>query len=114
VSAKNLTASNALFPILAAVVIWGSTAWGFYPAQQARLIGVAGLSNSAIVLSLNASLMYFGFSLGAVLGSLILLRSGVTSIGWVGGIFVLAALALFVATHRGSRRNAEGHLARRS
>jgi hypothetical protein len=42
-------------PVLAAIVIYDSTAWGFFPAQQATRIGVAGLSNSAIVLSLNAS-----------------------------------------------------------
>ena len=30
-------------PVSAAVAVWDNTAWGFFPPQQARLIGIAGL-----------------------------------------------------------------------
>lgn len=96
----------ALLPILVAVVAWGLTGWGFYPAQQARLIGIAGLKAAPVVLSLNASFMYLGFSLGAVTGSLTLARGGVADLGWVGGLCVLSALALYHG-----RRRAVGHVA---
>ncbi len=82
--------------LLVAVVIWGVSAWGFFPAQQARLIGIAGLKNAPIVLSLNASFQYFGFSLGALLGALTLSVGGVASLGWVGAVCVLGALGVFV------------------
>jgi predicted MFS family arabinose efflux permease len=86
--------------LLVAVVVWGLSAWAFTPAQQARLIGMAGLKNAPIVLSLNASFQYFGFSLGAVLGALTLSIGGVGSLGWVGGLCVLGAIGLFVSTGR--------------
>lgn len=92
--------SDALVPVLLAVVVWGMTAWGFFPAQQARLIGVAGLKNAPIILSLNGSFMYLGFSLGAGLGSITLVLGGVNALGWVGGLCVVASLLLFVATGR--------------
>ena len=87
--------------VLVAVVVWGVAAWGFSPAQQARLIGIAGLKNAPTILSLNASFQYFGFSLGALLGALTLASGGAAHLGWVGGLCVFGALALFA---RGERR----------
>lgn len=84
----------ALAPVVLAVVVWGLTHWGFYPGQQARLMGIAGLHLAPIALSLNASFMYLGFSLGAGMGSLIMLYSHAANLGWGAAAFELAALAL--------------------
>lgn len=84
-----------LATVLVAVVLWGVAAWGFFPAQQARLIGIAGLKNAPIALSLNASFQYLGFAMGALLGALTLSLGGVAHLGWVGALCVLAALAVF-------------------
>jgi predicted MFS family arabinose efflux permease len=96
VSAWFLTRTNTLVPVLVAVFVWGLAAWSFFPAQQARLIGVSGLKGASVILSLNASFMYLGFSLGAALGSFTLTNGTVAGLGWVGGLLVLASFSLSV------------------
>jgi predicted MFS family arabinose efflux permease len=86
-----------------AIVVWGVAGWGFFPAQQARLIGIAGVKSAPIALSLNASSMYLGFSLGAALGSITLIYASVTSVGWVAALCELAALALMLISTRPAR-----------
>ncbi len=93
-SARYLVPSAALGPILAALVLWGVAGWSFFPAQQNRLIAMVGLKGASVVLSLNASFQYLGFSIGAGLGSLVLSRGGVADLGWVGALCVAAALVL--------------------
>lgn len=90
----------AVLPVFAAIVAWGLSGWSFYPAQQARMIGAAGMSGAPIALSLNASFMYLGFSLGAATGSLTLSFSGAANLGYAAALFELAALALFLPTVR--------------
>jgi predicted MFS family arabinose efflux permease len=97
-SARFLTVSGAFAPVLIAVAVWGLTAWGFFPAQQARLISITGAKVAPVILSLNASFMYLGFSFGAVLGSLTLTRGSLSDLGWVGALCELAALVLFLVT----------------
>jgi predicted MFS family arabinose efflux permease len=87
-------------PVLTAVVIWGVAAWAFFPAQQVRLIGAAGLAVAPIVLSLNASVMYLGFSVGATAGSLALTYGGISNVGWGGAAFEIASLLLMIGTTR--------------
>ena len=82
------------------VGIWGFSSWAFFPAQQSRLIGVAGHSVGSIVLSLNASGMYLGFSIGAGIGSLVLTKVDVVNLGWVSALFVTVSLILLVFTGR--------------
>jgi predicted MFS family arabinose efflux permease len=108
VSATYATPSEALLPVLAAVAVWGVTAWGFFPPQQARLIGIAGLKNAPIILSLNSSFQYLGFSLGAALGSATIALGSLADLGWVGGLCVVASLLLFLATDRRTRAPAVG------
>jgi predicted MFS family arabinose efflux permease len=98
VSAAYATPSGALLPVLAAVALWGMTGWGFFPPQQARLIGIVGLKNAPIILSLNGSFQFLGFSLGAALGSATLALVGVSAVGWVGAACVVASLLLFLVT----------------
>jgi len=107
VSAQYLSLPQALLPVLIAIGIWGLTGWGFFPAQQVRLIGISGLRAAPVILSLNASFMYLGFSLGAVLGSFTLTRGSVADLGWVGGLCVMASFVLFLATHHKSERSAK-------
>lgn len=108
ISQAFLSPRAAVLPVLAAIVIWGLAHWAFYPAQQARLIDIAGVSVAPIVLSLNASFMYIGFSLGAALGGAVLARAGVGSLGWVAGACELLALGLTcaLALHRARAANA--------
>jgi predicted MFS family arabinose efflux permease len=93
-SAKLLSPAQAIAPVLIALALWGVSAWAFSPAQQTRLIGIAGLEGASIAISLNASFMYFGFSMGAVLGALVLGFGTVSDLGWVGGLMELAAFAI--------------------
>ena len=57
-SAYLLSPAAARMPVLIAIVFWGLAAWSYFPAQQARLISVAGVKLSSVVLSLNSSFMY--------------------------------------------------------
>jgi len=98
---SSLTASGsltqgpaAIVPLLAGIIVWGAAAWGFYPAQQARLIAVAGVESASVILSVNASFHYLGFSIGAALGSLVLSYGSSRDLGLVGGICVAAACLL--------------------
>ncbi len=99
-AALYLSPAVALVPVLVAVSVWGMSHWAFWPGQQSRLIAAAGLKVAPVALSLNASFMYLGFSLGAMLGSFTLLRGTVADLGLVGGSCILAAFALFLVTRR--------------
>jgi predicted MFS family arabinose efflux permease len=99
-SATLLPKAAAVGPVLVAIVVWGLSAWAFFPAQQTRLIGIAGIRVAPIVLSLNASFMFLGFSFGAALGSATLTYAAPSALGWVGGLCVLASLLLSVRTMR--------------
>jgi predicted MFS family arabinose efflux permease len=90
-----LSPSFALLPVVVLMSIWATSAWAFYPAQQARLIGIAGLKVAPIILSLNASFMYLGFSLGASVGAFAMLRTSAINLGWIGGSVEVLAFALF-------------------
>ncbi|NKL23707.1 MFS transporter [Rhizobium leguminosarum] len=80
------------------VGIWGFSSWAFFPAQQSRLIAVAGHSVGPIVLSLNASGMYLGFSIGAGIGSAILTKLNVVNLAWVSALFVTVSFGLLLLT----------------
>jgi predicted MFS family arabinose efflux permease len=90
-------------PILLAIVVWGVSAWSFFPAQQARLISIAGVKVAPVALSLNASFQFLGFSTGAALGSLTLANTSPLALGWVGASCVVAALSLVLAASRRAR-----------
>jgi predicted MFS family arabinose efflux permease len=100
VSATFLSKAVVVGPVMVAIVVWGLAAWAFFPAQQTRLIGVAGIRVAPIALSLNASFMFLGFSLGAALGSATLTYAAPSALGWVGGLCVLLSLLLSVRTMR--------------
>jgi len=102
-SAAMLPPPAARAPILLAIVLWGVSGWSFWPAQQARLISIAGMKVAPVALSLNASFQFLGFSSGAALGSLTLANASPLALGWVGAVCVAAALSLTAVTRRRAR-----------
>ncbi|MBB3178796.1 MFS transporter [Variovorax sp. Sphag1AA] len=106
VDARVLSPSAALWPALSAVVIWGLTHWAFYPAQQSLLIGISGVKVAGIALSLNASFMYIGFSLGAALGGVTLAHGSTNDLGLVAGLAETCAVILTLLIHGRSPQGA--------
>lgn len=96
ICAHVLSQAAAVAPVLCCVVIWGIAAWAFFPAQQARLIGIAGPRVAPIILSLNASFMFVGFSAGAALGSVVVADGSIPNLGWTGAACETAALILLL------------------
>jgi predicted MFS family arabinose efflux permease len=78
---------------LAAMLVWGVAGWTLTPPQQHRLLALAGPA-AGIVLSLNSSAIYLGIGLGSLLGGLALRFAPLPALGFIGGAFQLAALAL--------------------
>jgi predicted MFS family arabinose efflux permease len=96
VVANVVAPSAAVLPVLAAMALWGMSSWAFFPAQQTRFIELVGVTSAPVALSLNASFMYLGFSLGAALGGVSLLHVGPRNLGFVGAVCELAALTLLL------------------
>ena len=86
--------------LLPGIVLWGLATWGFYPAQQNSLVNRSGVALAPVVLSLNASFQYAGFSLGALAGGLVVSHASPGYVGWVGGSFEVLALLVVVAVER--------------
>jgi len=105
VIANVVTPERALVPMLAVMVLWGMSGWAFFPAQQARLIEIAGVPSASVALSLNASFMYFGFSLGAALGSFSLVHMNPRHLGFVGAACELVALTLLLVSQAIDKRS---------
>jgi predicted MFS family arabinose efflux permease len=98
VSAYMLSPADARVPVLSSIVVWGLAAWSFFPAQQAQLIGVAGVKLASVVLSLNASFMFAGFALGAALGSVTIAHGSPAALGWVGALCIAASVLIVLLT----------------
>jgi predicted MFS family arabinose efflux permease len=85
--------------IVPAIVLWGFVGFAFPAAQQAHIVALAP-KLAPITLSLNASAIYLGASLGAVIGSLVVAHGSIGSVGWAGGLCELAALFALRFTRR--------------
>lgn len=92
----------SLFFVL--IAVWGAVGWGGYPAQSARLIGLAPQA-AMVTLSLNASALYFGIALGAALGSLVLSYGSLPLLGVAGAACEALALVLIVIAARLDKRD---------
>lgn len=97
-----MLAPNALLAVIPLVILWGLSAWGFFTPQQARLMGVVGAANAPVALSLNASFMYVGFSLGALLGSIVI---STLSVAWIGAAGAICVAMAAVISRLGWRRS---------
>lgn len=99
----NSTHAVRLTAVVICMIAWGIAVWGFFPAQQARLISLGGSEAAPLVLSLNSSSMYIGFAAGAALGSQILQHWPPGSLGMAASACELAALLIVVwSLRRGS------------
>jgi MFS transporter, DHA1 family, inner membrane transport protein len=87
-----LTAGQPL-ATLAVMLAWGTAGFGMMAPQQSRLAALSP-AQTPILLSLNASMVYIGTALGAVLGGLASVHLGFAQLGWAGLPFVACALAL--------------------
>ncbi|WP_296744081.1 MFS transporter [Mesorhizobium sp.] len=84
--------------LMAMMVPWGIVGWAFPPAQASRIIKIAP-DAAPIVLSLNASALYVGVALGAVVGGAVL-RFGVPAdLGLTAAAFPIAGLGVVLAGH---------------
>jgi MFS transporter, DHA1 family, purine base/nucleoside efflux pump len=97
-----LSPNHASFPVVAAIIVWGVAVWGFHPAQMAHMIGIVGAHAAPVVLSLNTSVMYIGFSAGSALGAFVIANFPVSYIGLAaaGGEAVALVLFLFYGRKR--------------
>ena len=105
VVANVVAPAAAVLPFLAAMALWGTSSWAFFPAQQARFIELVGVPSAPVALSLNASFMYLGFSFGAALGGFSLLHVGPRHLGFVGAACELAALTLLLVNQARDARS---------
>jgi predicted MFS family arabinose efflux permease len=85
--------------LLALMVPWGIAGWAFPPAQNARLVGISP-DAPIVVLSLNASALYFGMAGGSLLGGLTLSWGTASDLGWVGALTAVIALGLLLIFSR--------------
>jgi MFS transporter, DHA1 family, putative efflux transporter len=79
------------------LLVWATAAWTAGPTLAFYLVGMAPEA-SAVLLSLNGSFVQLGFAAGAVLGGLVAAGASWTGLLWLGGLSVLAAGALVVAS----------------
>jgi MFS transporter, DHA1 family, inner membrane transport protein len=77
--------------------VWGTAGFGMMPPQQTRLAAVGG-AQTPLLLSLNASMLYLGTALGAVLGGAMVDRVGYAQLSWVAApLITLGLLGLLVS-----------------
>ncbi|MCU1644494.1 MAG: transporter [Nocardia sp.] len=91
---------------LLTAAIWaaafGLPGWTWAVAQQHRLMELAP-QGSPLLLGLNASAQYLGIALGGAIGGIGLQTWGAGSLGWIGVVLALGALALLTVSLHGSR-----------
>lgn len=88
--------------LMAMMVPWGIVGWAFPPAQASRIIRLAP-DAAPIVLSLNASALYLGVALGAVVGGAVLRYGAPADLGLVAAAFPIVGLGVVLAGHRAAR-----------
>jgi len=102
-------ASANLWTTAIAVAIWGAAAWGLLAPQQHRLVVVAPHS-APVVLGLNTSGSYLGFTVAGVVGALAIPVVGGHNLGYIGAAFVAIALGIAeLATLKIKRANRITH-----
>ncbi|RRH95269.1 MFS transporter [Mesorhizobium tamadayense] len=82
--------------LMGMMVPWGIVGWAFPPAQASRIIRIAP-DAAPIVLSLNASALYFGVALGAVVGGAVLRFGAPADLGVIAAMFPIVGLGVVLA-----------------
>ncbi|MFE4569706.1 MFS transporter [Paenibacillus chitinolyticus] len=93
-----------LFVLILVIMIFMLATWSISPAQQLYLVTLAP-RNPDIALSVNTSFIQFGFALGSALGGLVISRTSVLYLNWLGlaavSIALLLAMLLFKKMNSG-------------
>ncbi|MFB7813437.1 MFS transporter [Paenibacillus chitinolyticus] len=84
-----------LFVLILVIMIFMLATWSISPAQQLYLVTLAP-RNPDIALSVNTSFIQFGFALGSALGGLVISRTSVLYLNWLGLAAVSIALLLAI------------------
>ncbi|MGX4586116.1 MFS transporter [Paenibacillus chitinolyticus] len=84
-----------LFVLILVIMIFMLATWSISPAQQLYLVTLAP-RNPDIALSVNTSFIQFGFALGSGLGGLVISRTSVLYLNWLGLAAVSIALLLAI------------------
>lgn len=98
---------GAVLPAALLVVVMGAGTWTQAAPQQFRLMALAP-DASRIAISLNASAIYVGIGLGAVIGGLLLAHLSVTTLPLVGALMALATLFTLLFISRTDRAPGAG------
>lgn len=93
---------GAVLPAALLVLVLGAGTWTQAAPQQYRLMALAP-DASRIAISLNASAIYVGIGLGAVIGGLLLAHLSVTTLPLVGALVALATLFTLLFISRADR-----------
>ncbi|WP_145407905.1 MFS transporter [Paenibacillus xylanexedens] len=101
-----------LIVLILVLMIFMLATWSISPAQQLYLVKLAP-RNPDIALSVNTSFIQFGFALGSGLGGLVISRTSVLYLNWLG--FAAVGTALLLATVLFTKRSrAETSIATKS
>lgn len=94
-----------LYVLILVLMIFMLATWSISPAQQLYLVTLAP-RNPDIALSVNTSFIQFGFALGSGLGGLVISRTSVLYLNWLGFAAVSTALllAIFLFKKMGKKR----------
>lgn len=79
------------------MVPWGVAGWMFVPGQVSRVVALSP-SSAPLALSLNASFLYLGTALGALVGGLVLEHLPIGELGLVAAIFPALALGVLIVS----------------
>ncbi|CDX24216.1 Major facilitator superfamily MFS_1 (fragment) [Mesorhizobium sp. ORS 3324] len=82
--------------LMGMMVPWGIVGWAFPPAQASRIIKIAP-DAAPIVLSLNASALYFGVAAGAAVGGAVLRYGAPADLGLIAAVFPIVGLGVVLA-----------------
>jgi predicted MFS family arabinose efflux permease len=88
----------ALVPVSISIAVWAMAHWGFHPGQEIRLMRMAGLNLAPVALSLNASFLYLGRSIGAIAGSLVISHQFARDLGFFADVFEVASIILLLTS----------------
>jgi DHA1 family inner membrane transport protein len=81
------------------IAAWGMGGWALIPAQQHRLLSAAP-EQSTVLLGLNSSAIYFGATLGSILGALTLAFSPAATVSTASAIAAAAAVTVIARAWR--------------
>ncbi|KUZ63380.1 hypothetical protein WI36_30710 [Burkholderia ubonensis] len=99
--------------ILGLTFLWGVFGWLLAPAQQHRLVGI-GKERSQLLISLNASGMYFGIGASGIAGALVIKHLGPAALTWVAAFIAVLCAVLVVAMYQDEHAALESAGTRRS